>query len=93
MARWLRCRAQVELDHLSTLWGKRVVGVLGGEGRGTSLITTLDLHGQGRFPFDELVTHFPFERIGAAMEAAEAGGGDQTGAADAIARRAIRELA
>lgn len=66
--------AQVELDHLSTLWGKRVVGVLGGEGRSTSLITTLlDLHRQGRFPFDELVTHFPFERINQAIEAAEAG--------------------
>ncbi|KJK44087.1 alcohol dehydrogenase [Lentzea aerocolonigenes] len=66
--------AQVELDHLSTLWGKRVVGVLGGEGRSTSLITTmLDLHRQGRFPFDELITHFPFERIDEAMAAAEAG--------------------
>jgi aryl-alcohol dehydrogenase len=66
--------ARIELDHLSTLWGKRVVGVLGGEGRSTALITTLlDLHRQGRFPFDELVTHFPFERITAAIEAAEAG--------------------
>jgi Zn-dependent alcohol dehydrogenase len=31
------------------------------------------VHRQGRFPFDELVTHFPFERIGAALEAAETG--------------------
>ncbi|MDX8051112.1 NAD(P)-dependent alcohol dehydrogenase [Lentzea sp. BCCO 10_0798] len=66
--------ARVELDHLSTLWGKRVVGVLGGEGRSTALITTLvDLHRQGRFPFDELVTHFPFGAVGDAMRAAEAG--------------------
>jgi aryl-alcohol dehydrogenase len=66
--------ARVELDHLSTLWGKRVIGVLGGEGRSTSLVTTLlDLHRQGRFPFDELITGFPFERITEAMEAAEAG--------------------
>ncbi|MGW6932109.1 NAD(P)-dependent alcohol dehydrogenase [Lentzea sp. NPDC054927] len=66
--------AQVEFDHLSTLWGKRIVGVLGGEGRSVSLITTLlDLHRQGRFPFDELVTHFPFERITEAIMAAETG--------------------
>lgn len=66
--------AQVEFDHLSTLWGKRIVGVLGGEGRSTELITTLlDLHRQGRFPFDELVTHFPFDRISEAIKAAAAG--------------------
>ncbi|MCR3749240.1 hypothetical protein LX88_003214 [Lentzea californiensis] len=66
--------ARVELDHLGTLWGKRVVGVLGGEGRSAALITTLiDLHRQGRFPFDELVTHFPFGAVGDAMRAAEAG--------------------
>lgn len=64
--------AQIQLDHLSTLWGKRVIGVLGGEGRGTFIPALLDLHRQGRFPFGELVEHFPFERIGEAM-AAEAG--------------------
>ena len=31
------------------------------------------MHEQGRFPVDELITHFPFERINAAMAAAEAG--------------------
>ncbi|NGY66035.1 NAD(P)-dependent alcohol dehydrogenase [Lentzea sp. NEAU-D13] len=66
--------AQIELDHSSTLSGKRVVGVHGGEGRSTTLITTLlDLHRQGRFPFDELVTHFPFARIAEAIKAAESG--------------------
>ena len=25
--------AQFSLDHLTTLWGKKVVGILGGEGR------------------------------------------------------------
>lgn len=29
--------------------------------------------GTGRFPFDELVTHFPFARISEAIKAAEAG--------------------
>lgn len=66
--------AQIELDHSSTLAGKRVVGVHGGEGRSTTLITTLlDLHRQGRFPFDELITHFPFARIAEAIKAAESG--------------------
>ena len=65
--------AQLQLDHLSTLWGKRVIGVLGGEGRGTFIPALLDLHRQGRFPFDELVTHFPFEQLTDAMAAAEAG--------------------
>jgi len=66
--------ARIELDHLSTLWGKRVVGILGGAGRSATLIPTLiDLHRQGRFPFDELVTHFPFERIDDALAAADAG--------------------
>ncbi|EWM18915.1 NAD(P)-dependent alcohol dehydrogenase [Kutzneria sp. 744] len=66
--------ATVELDHLSTLWGKRIIGILGGEGRSIPLITTLiELHRQGRFPFDELVTHFPFERIEEAFAAAHSG--------------------
>jgi aryl-alcohol dehydrogenase len=66
--------ARVEIDHLSTLWGKRVIGILGGEGRGTTLIPTLiDLYRQGRFPFDELVTYFPFDQIGEALAAAESG--------------------
>ncbi len=66
--------ARLELDHLSMLWGKRVVGILGGEGRSSTLIPTLlDLHRQHRFPFDELVTYFPFDRIGDAFAAAEAG--------------------
>ena len=66
--------AQLELDHLGTLWGKRVIGILGGAGRSVPLITTLiDLWRQGRFPFDELVTFFPFERIEDAFAAAHAG--------------------
>jgi len=66
--------ARIELDHLSTLWGKRIIGILGGEGRSVPLITTLiDLYRHGRFPFDELVTRFPFERIQDAFAAAESG--------------------
>ena len=66
--------AEITLDHLSTLWGKRIVGILGGEGRSTALIgTLLDLHRLGRFPFHELITQFPFDRIGEAFAAAESG--------------------
>ena len=48
-------QARFSLDHLTTLWGKRVVGVLGGGGRSGQLIPALvDLFQQGRFPFDRL---------------------------------------
>jgi aryl-alcohol dehydrogenase len=30
--------AEFTLDHLTTLWGKRVVGILGGSGRSTPLL-------------------------------------------------------
>jgi aryl-alcohol dehydrogenase len=66
--------AEVQFDHLGLLWGKRVIGILGGEGRSVGLIGSLiDLYRQGRFPFDELVTYFPFDRIGEAFAAAESG--------------------
>jgi aryl-alcohol dehydrogenase len=66
--------AEIMLDHLTTLWGKRVVGVLGGEGRSIPLIRALiDLNAQGRFPYDRLVTRFDLDRIDDAFEAAESG--------------------
>jgi Zn-dependent alcohol dehydrogenase len=33
---------------------------------GATRIIAVDRHEQGRFPFDELITHFPVERINAA---------------------------
>lgn len=66
--------AEFSLDHMTTLWGKRVQGILGGEGRSTVLIGALiALNRQGRFPFERLVTRFPLERINDAFEAAHAG--------------------
>src|SRR5487761_920836 len=66
--------ASFSLDHMSTLWGKRVVGILGGEGRSVSLIPALiELHRQGRFPYDKLITEFPLERVNDALEASRAG--------------------
>jgi aryl-alcohol dehydrogenase len=61
---------QLTLDHRDLLFGKRVHGILGGEGRAdTFLPALLDLHARGRFPFDRLVTHFAFEQIEAAVAA------------------------
>jgi Zn-dependent alcohol dehydrogenase len=66
--------AEFVLDHLSTLWGKRIVGVLGGGGRSIELVTALmDLYVQGRFPFDRLVSYFSLDEIETAMQASYAG--------------------
>jgi len=66
--------ASFSLDHMSTLWGKRVVGILGGEGRSRSLINTLiTLNAQGRFPYDRLIEKFPLDRVNDALEASHRG--------------------
>lgn len=60
--------ARFSLDHLRTLWGKRVIGVLGGGGRSSQLITGLvDLYRQGRFPFDRLVRYYELGEIEQAL--------------------------
>ena len=66
--------AELTADHLSTLWGKTVQGTLGGSGRSPRLIGALiDLHAQGRFPFDRLVQRFPLEQVEDAVEASRSG--------------------
>src|SRR6185503_18494999 len=56
--------AEFAVDHLTTLWGKRIVGVLGGSGQSENLIKTImRLYDQGRFPFDRLVTYFDFADV------------------------------
>jgi Zn-dependent alcohol dehydrogenase len=66
--------AEFSIDHLSTLWGKSIVGTLGGSGRSLRLIGGLmGLYAQGRFPFDRLVEYFPLERIEEAVEASYSG--------------------
>jgi aryl-alcohol dehydrogenase len=66
--------ASFSLDHMSTLWGKTVVGVLGGEGRSTSMISTLiTLNAQGRFPYDRLIEKFPLDQVNEALEASHRG--------------------
>src|SRR5487761_409690 len=66
--------ASFSLDHMSTLWGKKVVGILGGEGRSASLINTLiTLNAQGRFPYDRLIQKFPLDQVNEALEASHRG--------------------
>jgi len=66
--------AEITLDHFTTLWGKRVVGILGGEGRSQTLISSLiELNRQGRFPYERLVSTFPLEQVNEALAASYAG--------------------
>ncbi|HEX2895601.1 MAG TPA: NAD(P)-dependent alcohol dehydrogenase [Marmoricola sp.] len=66
--------AEFTADHLTTLWGKRIVGTLGGSGRSDVLIPTLmDLYRQGRFPFDRLVEFFDLDHVEEALRASAAG--------------------
>jgi len=67
--------AEFTVDHLTTLWGKRIIGVLGGSGRSEVLIPTLiELHRQGRFPFDRLVEFFDLDQVEEALAASHSGG-------------------
>jgi aryl-alcohol dehydrogenase len=66
--------AEFSLDHLSTLWGKRIVGTLGGSGRSETLIGTLvELHRQGRFPLERLVRFYELKDIDEALAASHRG--------------------
>ena len=66
--------ASFRLDHLSTLWGKRVVGVLGGGGRSGRLIPALvELYQQGRFPFDKLVRYYELDQVEEALADSKSG--------------------
>ena len=66
--------ASFKLDHLSTLWGKRVIGVLGGGGRSGQLIPALvHLFEQGRFPFDRLVKYYEMDQIEQALADSKSG--------------------
>jgi aryl-alcohol dehydrogenase len=69
-----RRNAEFSADHRTTLWGKRIVGTLGGEGVSTRFVPALlRLHEQGRFPFTELIEYFPLDKISDAAAAAQAG--------------------
>jgi len=66
--------AEFTADHLTTLWGKRIIGMLGGESTSKKLIRgLLELNAQGRFPYDELLVEYPFEQINEALAASYSG--------------------
>lgn len=66
--------ATFAVDHFRALFGKRIVGTLGGSGRSERFIPALlELWRQGRFPFDELIQVFDFEDIEGALEASHQG--------------------
>lgn len=60
--------ASFTVDHLPALWGKRIIGTLGGSSSSAEFIPALiDLHAQGRFPFDELVEFYDLADIETAI--------------------------
>ncbi len=66
--------ATFTLDHITTLWGKTVAGILGGEGISDRLIGALArLHLDGRFPYDRLITPFELDEVNDAIAASISG--------------------
>lgn len=67
--------ARFSLDHMRTLFGKTVVGTLGGSSNSRTLIPALiELYKQGRFPFDRLVKFYGFDDLDQAIADAHEGG-------------------
>ncbi|MFJ8812932.1 NAD(P)-dependent alcohol dehydrogenase [Amycolatopsis thermoflava] len=66
---------EVAVDMLELLMtGRTITGVTEGDARPDEFIPRLlELHEQGRFPFDELITTYDFADINAACEDSEAG--------------------
>lgn len=65
---------EVSLDVNTLLRGRTVRGILEGDSIPDEFIPVLvDLYRQGRFPFDELVTYYPFEEIETAVHEHESG--------------------
>ena len=66
--------AEYTMDHFTTLWGRTIRGILGGEGQSEALLPTLvELHAQGRYPFDRLAQFFELDQVNEAMEASARG--------------------
>jgi len=65
---------ELTLDMNAILFGRGVRGIIEGDAVPHEFIPRLiELHRQGRFPFDKLVTSFKFEEIQKAVEASEHG--------------------
>jgi aryl-alcohol dehydrogenase len=65
---------EVSLNMDLLMNGRTVKGILGGDAVADLFIPKLiDLYSQGRFPFDRLITFYPFDEIGRAVEDMEKG--------------------
>jgi aryl-alcohol dehydrogenase len=65
---------EVSLDMDLIMNGRAVKGILGGDAIADLFIPKLiDLYSQGRFPFDRLITFYPFDEINQAVEDMEKG--------------------
>ena len=66
---------EVRVDMLELLLtGRTITGVTEGDARPAEFIPRLlELHRQGRFPFDRLITEYDFRDINTACEDSEAG--------------------
>ncbi len=62
--------SELTVDHLTTMIGKRIVGIHGGEGTSPPLLEGLiELNRQGRFPFERLIEIFDLAQVNEALEA------------------------
>jgi aryl-alcohol dehydrogenase len=69
-----RLGTEIKLDMNSILFGRGVRGIIEGDSVPQEFIPRLiDLYRQGRFPFDKLITSYPFANIQEAVEASEHG--------------------
>ena len=69
-----RLGTEVKLDMNGLLFGRSVRGIIEGDSIPGEFIPKLvELFRQGRFPFDKLVTEFPFDDIQRAVEESEQG--------------------
>lgn len=65
---------EITIDQGHLLLGRRLSGVIEGDADPQEFVPRLiELHREGRFPYDRLVETFPFEAINEAIEAAESG--------------------
>jgi aryl-alcohol dehydrogenase len=65
---------ELTIDQGHLLFGRSLVGVIEGDAVPQEFIPRMiQLYKAGRFPFDELITPFPFERINEAIDAAHHG--------------------
>ena len=65
---------EVSLDMDLIMNGRTVRGILGGDAIADLFIPKLvELYHQGRFPFDKMITYYPFEEINRAVEDMEKG--------------------